>query len=440
MNGDGRTPRVLIVAESASAKYGGEAILPLHVFRKLRERGVEAWMVVHERTRSELEALMPADAGRISYVPDLWFHKLVWRMSRFLPDRVSYITIGYLGRLSAQVIARRIARKIVAEQRVDVVHQPVPVSPREPSIMHGLGAPVVMGPMNGGMTYPRAFERRDRKLRAVGALTSLGRAASSLMNRLMPGKLRARTLLVANERTRRALPPGVKGRVIELVENGVDLEIWSATPDREREPGPVRFAFVGRLVDWKAVDLLIEAFAKVVATTPAMLQILGDGPMRGELEAQARALGLSDAIQFAGWMPQAECSRELQKSDVKVLPSLYECGGAVVLEAMACGIPVVATAWGGPADYLDPSCGVLVAPESRDQFVSGLADAMTRLALDPALRAEMGRKAREKVLTGVFNWDHKIDRILEIYGETIGRPAATTTARLAPASLDGVSG
>jgi glycosyltransferase involved in cell wall biosynthesis len=319
----------------------------------------------------------------------------------------------------------------------------VPVSPREPSLMHGLGAPVVMGPMNGGMDYPPAFASREGRHRAVGFLMGAGRKASWLMHRLMPGKLRAATLLVANERTRRALPGGARGRVVELVENGVDLAVWSAPETRDpagADARPARFSFVGRLVDWKAVDLLIEAFARVVATTPATLQILGDGPMRAGLEAQARAAGLGDAVRFAGWMPQAECSRELRESDALVLPSLYECGGAVVLEAMACGLPVIATNWGGPADYLDPSCGILVDPVSRDGFVAGLADAMTRLALAPDLRARMGRAAAEKVRSGVFNWDHKIDRILQIYGETIGRATEAAPAALAPASADGVPG
>ena len=417
-------PRVVVVAEHASAIFGGEAILPLHVFRKLRARGVEAWLVVHSRTRDELAGLMPEELDRISFITDTGLHILMWRLGRLIPARVGYFTLGFVSRLSSQRMARRIVRGLVAEHKVDVVHQPIPVSPREPSIMHGLGAPVVMGPMNGGMTYPPAFESRDRKLAIVGSLTELGRRASVLMNRLMPGKLRAETLLVANDRTCAALPSGVRGEVVELVENGVDPALWldPIEPGPPRPEGdPVRFVFVGRLVDWKAVDLLLEAFRAVVAEVPSTLDILGDGPMRGELEAQAGRLGLVDSARFAGWLEQPDCARKLRRSDALVLPSLYECGGAVVLEAMACGLPCVATNWGGPADYLDESCGFLVDPSSRESFVAGLADAMLRLARSPELRASMGRAALEKVSVGTFNWDFKIDRILEIYAETIDR-------------------
>jgi glycosyltransferase involved in cell wall biosynthesis len=96
------------------------------------------------------------------------------------------------------------------------------------------------------------------------------------------------------------------------------------------------------------------------------------------------------------------------------LPSLFECGGAVVLEAMAMGLPVIATDWGGPADYLDESCGILVKPSSREALVDGFASAMQRLAQSPELRARLGdagyKRAREH-----FDWEHKINQILKIY-------------------------
>jgi glycosyltransferase involved in cell wall biosynthesis len=206
----------------------------------------------------------------------------------------------------------------------------------------------------------------------------------------------------------------VRGEVLTLVENGVDLALWRPAEGGPSAVGPLRVAFVGRLIGCKAVDLLLEAFRDVVARTPATLHLAGDGPQRHRWEAKARALGLGGSVRFLGWIAQEECAALLRRSDVLVLPSLHECGGAVVLEAMATGLPVVAANWGGPTDYLDESCGILVDPTSRPAFVAGLARALTLLAGAPDLRRAMGRAGRERVVRD-FDWDAKIERFKDIY-------------------------
>jgi glycosyltransferase involved in cell wall biosynthesis len=309
----------------------------------------------------------------------------------------------------------------------------MPVSPKEPSLLHGLGVPVVIGPMNGGMDYPPAFRKQQGGW--VDRLVRLGRAASSGMNWLIPGKRKAAALLVANARTREALPAGISTKVIELVENGVDLSLWAQAERAPQADSPVtRFAFLGRLVDWKAVDLLLAAFARAKDAAPMSLAIIGDGAVAGQLKGLAASLqvmsdreGEAGKVWFAGWMTQADCARKLQQQHCLVLPSLLECGGAVVLEAMALGIPVIATSWGGPTDYLDPSCGVLVEPVSQEALIDGLAKAMTDLARSPTLRMQMGQAGRAKVVRE-FDWEAKVDRMLEIYREAISDSAGRTAA------------
>ncbi len=96
------------------------------------------------------------------------------------------------------------------------------------------------------------------------------------------------------------------------------------------------------------------------------------------------------------------------------MPSLRDCGGAVVLEAMASALPVIATAWGGPMDYLDSSCGILVPAPDPDTFVRSLADAMVRLATEPSLRDQLGHAGRRRVLAE-FDWERKMDYMLKVY-------------------------
>jgi glycosyltransferase involved in cell wall biosynthesis len=85
-----------------------------------------------------------------------------------------------------------------------------------------------------------------------------------------------------------------------------------------------------------------------------------------------------------------------------------------VLEAMAMGLPVIATKWGGPADYLDEKTGILIEPTGRESFINEIAEAMIKLAQSPELRHQLGQAARTRAVAE-FDWEKKIDVIMEVY-------------------------
>jgi len=304
-------------------------------------------------------------------------------------------------------------RNLIKEFQVNIVHQPVPVSPRAPSFIDGIGVPTIVGPMNGGMDYPPAFRSHESRFTRIGV--ALGRACTNVVNQFIAGKIHANALLVANERTRSALPRGVQGEIIELPENGVDHTVWSVPGNDVFPASAPKFFFVGRLVDWKRLDLVLHA---LVHLPDCRLEVIGDGDMRSLWTELARRLNVADRVSWVGWLPQSKCARRLQGATALFLPSIYECGGAVVLEAMACGIPVVATAWGGPKDYVDDSCGILVDPSSAESIIKGFTDAGRKLADDSEFRAKLGVGAKDRARQ--FDWDAKIDLILNIYGRYLG--------------------
>jgi hypothetical protein len=195
--------RIILVADNASARFGGEAFIPLNYFRFLLSRKEDVWLVVHARNRSELTELFPNDLDRLFFVDDTVLHKALFRVGRLLPRRLADATTGLAIHLSTQFAQRRIIRKLTRALGIDVVHVPIPVSPKAPSLMYGLGAPVVIGPLNGGMEYPEAF-RRERS-RASRLAFNLGRWLAHFVNALIPGTLRSEIVLVANRRTREAL-------------------------------------------------------------------------------------------------------------------------------------------------------------------------------------------------------------------------------------------
>lgn len=406
--------RVLIVAENASAQMGGEAVLPLHYFRFLKARGISIWLVTHERVRSELERTLAQSIDQVYFIADTNAQKLLWRIGTKLPNRVAGVSFYWLTQLLTGIRQRKLVRDLVAKHDIDIVHQPIPVSPKQPSFIHNVGAPVIIGPMNGGMTFPPAFKNTISVSERLAV--ALGRKLCNYMNIIFPGKRRAALLLVANERTRQALPQGVTPHVCQLVENGVDLSLWKSHPSPTYPPQNAKpvFTYLGFLRDWKGVDLLLQAAATVLKQRQIQLRIIGDGPCKADLQTLTQELGITNHVEFLGFIPQHQCPPLLVQSRALVLPSLFECGGAVVLEAMASGIPVIASKWGGPMDYVTDACGILVEPSSKQRFIDDLATAMLKLSDDPALARAMGAVGKQRVET-LFSWDAKIDSVLNLY-------------------------
>jgi len=412
---------IIIVAENVSECFGGESILPLHYFRYLNKRGHNVWLVTHSRVRDELlSTLPPVLFNHVHFMPDAWIHKLLYKIGKFLPHRINIMTAETLMYLISEFQVRKYVRKKVLEEHIDIVHQPYPVTPKRPSMIYDVGAPVVIGPMNGGMTFPNGF--RYMESNAEKYFVSLIRLLSELVNVFIPGKKKAAALVVANKRTKAALPVGCSSNIFLLSENGVDLTLWDMENYRNVvvKKDDHLFVFMGRLVDWKNIDVLLEALALVVRKVEVRLVLLGDGQERSRLASLVTKLGLDKYLQFMGFLPQHECSGWLKQATALLLPSLYECGGAVVLEAMAMGKPVIATNWGGPADYVTEKTGILIAPESKLQMIDDFAAAMIHLIENPELCERMGREGRKRV-EKEFDWDKKIDVMEHIYQQAIDR-------------------
>lgn len=407
----------MIVAPNASTRFGGEAIIPVHYFRVLRERGFRVSLLAHVRNREDLKEALGPDCDGIFFIEDTIWHRLIWHMGRMFPPRISEGLFATLLNMINENYQRRSIRRLVAASRADIIHQPIPVSPMMPSSLQGFGVPVVIGPMNGGMTYPSGWEALEGTSERF--FVRLARLLSPILNRLIAGKSKAAVLVVANERTRAALPIH-HPKVELLVENGVDLSTFRLlkTAPLANKNG-FRLVFLGRLVAWKAVDVTLAALAEGRARgLDLTLDILGDGPERERLERLTRDLELEECVRYLGFRPQPECVEILQASDALILNSVFECGGAVVLEAMSLGLPVIASDWGGPADYVTESTGILVAPEPRVTFAERLADAIEKLAVDPGLCARLGEAGLARVHE-YFDWERKVDRMLEIYQEAL---------------------
>jgi len=411
--------KVIIVSESISMQMGGEASLGMYYFKLFRARGVEVVVICHARVRNEILTSLSKDEIKcFHFLEDISLQVLVWRIGSLFPSRIRDLLFGQIIHGLTMRRIRQIVLELCASTDDWICFEPSPITPRGVSYMYGLGIPVVIGPLCGGLEFPPAFQYMDGKFTRM--TIHISRRLSEVVNRVIPGKTRANALVVANTCTARALPSGCRGKIYEVVESGVDLSIWKPRIDRGVEAAlPIRFVFSGRLVDWKGVSMLVEAFRFVADKEEAALEIIGDGELRPKIEQKIRDMKVEGKVVLHGWKSRPEAAEIIQNCDVFVMPSLRECGGTAILEAMAIGLPVIATNWAGPSSYVTEESGILVDPLSKEEFVQGLADAMLRLAKAPALRKAMGQAGIERVKTCYFDWDSKADRMLEILNETL---------------------
>jgi D-inositol-3-phosphate glycosyltransferase len=222
--------------------------------------------------------------------------------------------------------------------------------------------------------------------------------------------------------------------VFELVRLGADPHRVSVIPcgvnlDRFRAVGPAlprsqrhRLVVVSRLVERKGIGNVISALPRlpgtelVVAGGPVADRLAGD-PEAGRLLALGRGLGVGDRVRLLGSVEQAALPPLLRSADVVVCAPWYEPFGMVALEAMACGVPVVATAVGGLAEtIIDGVTGLHVPPRQPER----LAEVLAALLTDPVRRAELGRAGARRARAR-YDWDRIAASTLDVYARMVRR-------------------
>jgi glycosyltransferase involved in cell wall biosynthesis len=213
---------------------------------------------------------------------------------------------------------------------------------------------------------------------------------------------------------------------VSVIPYGVEVERLQLTASvrqrverlRAQHPGPL-VLFVGRLVPYKGLDVLVRAMADV----PARLVLVGSGPQRAQLEALARETGVASKVVFAGEVGEEELVAWYHACDIFTLPSVNraEAFGMVQVEAMACGRPVVSTnlPTGVPWVNRDGETGLVVEPGDA----AGLAAALARLAADADLRGSLGDGGRRRVLAE-FTAERMAARAVSVYAEVLAGEGA----------------
>jgi glycosyltransferase involved in cell wall biosynthesis/phosphoheptose isomerase len=234
---------------------------------------------------------------------------------------------------------------------------------------------------------------------------------------------------------------GADNARLTVVPAGVDLEMFTPTgPVEPRQPGRRRILYVGRLVQRKGVGNVISALPPlpgvelVVAGGPERSR-LGEDPEARRLASLAEQLGVADRVQLRGRVERERLPELIRSADAVVTVPWYEPFGIVPLEAMACGVPVIATAVGGMIDsVVDGSTGVHVPPRDPDR----LAEAISSLLEDPAARRAYGT-AGAKRARRLYDWRRVASQAIDVYSQVVaeasGRERESTARGASPDHL-----
>lgn len=183
---------------------------------------------------------------------------------------------------------------------------------------------------------------------------------------------RAAARVAVSQSLARLIASYAMGMPIEVVPNVVDTEFFTLPP-HPKPSRPFVFLSVALLTPKKGIDVLIKAFAtKFKGYANVELWIGGDGPQRSDLERLVRSLGIEPQVRFLGLLSREQVREAMWRANAFVLPSYVETFGVVLIEAMATGLPVIATRCGGPEEFVTPEVGYLVSPGNIEQLGEAL--------------------------------------------------------------------
>ncbi|MGC1386706.1 MAG: glycosyltransferase family 4 protein [Steroidobacteraceae bacterium] len=381
----------------------GRVLVSAHAYQPegVSEGFTAAQLVAAMRQRGYRVTVLTAALQRLSY----GFGVLGIQCST--NTEIAYFSpVNYLEYSARSLLTMRRLRK-----RFALVHHVSPIVMRVPSFFGALGRPFIWGPIGGSVPYPPGFEGYGRRYSLVNALRLLDRPRLHLDPTLRLTMHSADRIVVTTSMGAELIPDAHRAKTVVIPE-GIPESLILPAP---RKDEPYIFSS-GRLIEYKATDLLIRAFARV-PDSGIRLFITGDGPKKMELSALIATLGLGERVQLLGRVSRAENHRLMSQSLFCVFPALREAFGHVNLEAMAAWKPVVATDWGGPKDLVvDGVTGFKVLGRNPEQHIEMLSGAINRLIDDSHLRRAMGSAAAARV-RDEFIWSKVAKKYDRLYYE-----------------------
>jgi glycosyltransferase involved in cell wall biosynthesis len=410
--------RILLLAESANPEWASVPLIGWNLSQAISKQ-VETHIVTQVRNRPAFLRAGLVEGHHFTAIDNESVASPLWRLADLLrgaPGKgwtmsTAFSSLAYYA--FERLVWQRFGSRLTSGE-FDLVHRVTPVSPTSQSPIGAhlarLGIPFVIGPLNGGVPWPRCFKHRQK---AENEWLSDLRWLYRLMPFYRSTRKSAAAIFCGSLHTLREMPAWAARKCIYLPENGVDLARFPV--HRRSQRNPLHAAFIGRLVPYKGVDMLLRAASEVLKANQLHLHIIGDGPQMSQLRDLAQELEIDSSVTFHGWIPQGDIQKILGDCDFTVLPSIREFGGGVVIESLAMGLPAIVADYAGPAELIDSSRGIRVPFTSECSLVNGLRAAIERCAKNPTQLEHLGSAGRAFVEANL-TWDAKAQQIVKVYG------------------------
>ncbi len=427
METESSKPRVLLIAEAANPQWVSvplegwshsraiAGIAEAHVVTQIRNRDafIEAGLI-------EGQDFTAIDSQKVAGPLSELAYKIRGGHGK------GWTTLMAFNALSYYYFERQLWKRFGADLkagRFDLVHRLTPLSPTTPSLLakklHRIGVPFVLGPLNGGLPWPKGFDQARRREREW---LSYVRSIYKFMPGYRATRKFASAMMIGSRATFEQMSDRYSAQCVYVPENAVDPKRFTRFVDRSISL-PLKLAFVGRFVPYKGADMLLEAAAPLIRQGQVTVDLIGEGPMEQSLRELACQLDIVAGVKMDGWVAHDQLQDRLMQSDVFAFPSIREFGGAVVLEAMAVGLVPVVIDYGGPGELVSAQTGFAIPIGSRDQIIARFRKAIEQLVASPERLETMRHHARQRVFK-YFTWDAKAKQVLEVYRWVLGQRMA----------------
>lgn len=407
--------KILLSAYACEPGRGTELGVGWNTAREVA-RYHEVWVLTRpddgrEAIENELERNPVPNLHFVYFTLPIWGAGWKWGQGAF---QIHY----YLWQIQAYFVALKLHREI----GFDLAHHVTFVKYSTPSFLSILPIPFIFGPVGGGESTPKAFEQN---FSGRGKIYEFLRACARWVGEHDPFT----RMTVRRSILNWATTPETSERLMQLGARKVEvLSQVGLLPEEVSYLAsfplpysvPLRFISIGRFLHWKGFHLGLRAFAQANLPKEAEYWLIGNGPEQERLQQMASDLGIVDQVKFLAEMPRDELLQKLGSCIALVHPSLHESGGFVCLEAMAAGRPVICLDLGGPSVQVTEKTGFKIPALSPEQAVTGLAQAINRLANDLELRVHMGVASRQRV-NQLFNWETKGKFLVDVYAKVLSQ-------------------